>query len=48
LSVENISAASPVPTVAASVDLVMHLGIGHDGAHRVSEIVGSPDARRTT
>lgn len=31
-----------VPTVAASVDLVVHLGIGADGVRRVEEIVGVP------
>jgi pilus assembly protein CpaF len=31
-----------VPTVAASVDLVAHLGIDHHGVRRVNEIVGVP------
>jgi pilus assembly protein CpaF len=31
-----------VPTVAASVDLVVHLGIDHSGVRRVNEIVGVP------
>ena len=31
-----------VPTVAASVDLVLHLGIDEHGVRRVNEIVGVP------
>ena len=31
-----------VPTVAASVDLVVHLAINHTGARRVEEIVSVP------
>ena len=31
-----------VPTVASSVDLVVHLGLGHDGVRRVNEIVAVP------
>jgi len=31
-----------VPTVAACVDLVVHLGLGPDGVRRVDEIVGVP------
>jgi pilus assembly protein CpaF len=31
-----------VPTVAASVDLVVHLGIDHHGVRRVNEIVAVP------
>jgi len=42
LAGENISARFVVPTVASSVDLVVHLGIGHDGVRRVEEIVGVP------
>ena len=38
----NISARFVVPTVASSVDLVVHLGISHDGSRRVNEIVGVP------
>jgi pilus assembly protein CpaF len=37
---ENISARFVVPTVAASVDLVVHLGIDETGVRRVNEIVG--------
>ena len=40
LAGENISARFVVPTVAASVDLVVHLGIDHRGVRRVNEIVG--------
>jgi pilus assembly protein CpaF len=42
LAGENISARFVVPTVASSVDLVVHLAIGHDGERRVEEIVGIP------
>ena len=39
---ENISARFVVPTVAASVDLVVHLGIDESGVRRVNEIVAVP------
>lgn len=42
LAGENISARFVVPTVASSVDLVVHLGIDHTGVRRVNEIVGVP------
>lgn len=42
LSGENISARFVVPTVAASTDLVVHLGIDSHGARRVNEIVAVP------
>ena len=42
LAGENISARFVVPTVATSVDLVVHLGIDQYGARRVNEIVGVP------
>jgi pilus assembly protein CpaF len=42
LAGENIGARFVVPTVAASVDLVVHLGIDHTGVRRVNEIVGVP------
>ncbi len=42
LAGENISARFVVPTVAASVDLVIHLGIDHHGVRRVNEIVSVP------
>ncbi len=42
LAAENISARFVVPTVAASVDLVVHLGIGGDGVRRVEEVLGVP------
>jgi pilus assembly protein CpaF len=38
----NVSAAFVVPTVAASVDLVVHLGMDASGARRVREIVAVP------
>lgn len=42
LAGENVSSRFVVPTVAASVDLVVHLGIDADGTRRVNEIVGVP------
>jgi pilus assembly protein CpaF len=40
LAGENVSAAFVVPTVAASIDLVVHLGLDANGHRRVREIVG--------
>jgi pilus assembly protein CpaF len=42
LAGENISARFIVPTVAASVDMIVHLGMGADGVRRVNEIVAVP------
>lgn len=42
LAGENISARFVVPTVASSVDLVVHVGIDPDGRRRVREIVAVP------
>lgn len=42
LAGENIAAGFVIPTVAASVDLVVHLGVGPDGVRRVHEIVSVP------
>jgi pilus assembly protein CpaF len=42
LAGDNISARFVVPTVAASVDLVVHLGLDHDGVRRVNEVVAVP------
>ena len=42
LAGENIGARFVVPTVAASVDLVVHLGMDRHGARRVNEIVAVP------
>jgi pilus assembly protein CpaF len=42
LAGENISARFVVPTVASSVDLVVHLGIDQYGVRRVNEVVGVP------
>ena len=42
LAGQNVSAAFVVPTVAASVDLVVHLAMDAHGARRVREIVGVP------
>ena len=39
---ENISARFVVPTVASSVDLVVHLGLDAQGVRRVNEIVSVP------
>ncbi len=40
LAGENVSASFVVPTVASSVDLVVHLGMDAAGHRRVHEIVG--------
>lgn len=42
LAGDNISARFVVPTVASSVDLVVHLGVDADGTRRVNEIVSVP------
>ncbi|WP_341925259.1 CpaF/VirB11 family protein [Nocardioides psychrotolerans] len=42
LAGENISARFVVPTVASSVDLVVHLGIDRHGIRQVDEVVGVP------
>ncbi len=42
LAGENISARFVVPTVASSVDLVVHLGLGNDGRRAVHEVVAVP------
>lgn len=42
LAGENISSRFVVPTVAASVDLIVHLGMAADGVRRVNEIVAVP------
>jgi pilus assembly protein CpaF len=42
LAGENVTDAFVVPTVAASVDLVVQVGIDHEGHRRVREIVGLP------
>ncbi len=42
LAGENISARFVVPTVAASVDLVVHLGLDEAGVRRVDEVVAVP------
>ena len=42
LAGENISARFVVPTVAASIDLVVHLGVDQHGVRRVNEVVGVP------
>src|SRR4051794_9880597 len=42
LAGENVSGRFVVPTVAASIDLVVHLGIDEHGVRRVNETVGVP------
>jgi pilus assembly protein CpaF len=42
LAGENVSAGFVLPTVATSVDLVVHLGLDASGHRRVREIVGVP------
>jgi len=42
LAGENISSRFVVPTVASSVDLVVHLGVDPGGTRRVNEIVAVP------
>lgn len=42
LAGENIGSRFVVPTVASSVDLVVHLGIDRHGVRRVNEIVAVP------
>ncbi|HET8603841.1 MAG TPA: ATPase, T2SS/T4P/T4SS family [Marmoricola sp.] len=42
LAGENISARFVVPTVASSVDLVVHLGVDAGGVRRVNEVVAVP------
>ena len=42
LAGENIGSRFVVPTVASSVDLVVHLGIDRQGVRRVNEIVSVP------
>jgi pilus assembly protein CpaF len=42
LAGENIGARFVVPTVASSVDLVVHLGMDARGVRRVNEIVAVP------
>jgi pilus assembly protein CpaF len=42
LAGENISARFVVPTVASSVDVVVHLGIDQAGVRRVNEVVSVP------
>ena len=42
MSGENIGSRFVVPTVASSVDLVVHLGVDAQGVRRVNEIVGVP------
>lgn len=42
LAGENIGSRFVVPTVASSVDIVVHLGIDHTGVRRVNEVVAVP------
>jgi pilus assembly protein CpaF len=42
LAGENIGSRFVVPTVAGSIDIVIHIATEHDGVRRVREIVGVP------
>lgn len=42
LAGENVTSGFVLPTVAAAVDLVVHLGVGPDGTRRVEEIASVP------
>jgi len=42
LAGENISSKFVVPTVASSVDVVVHLGVDARGVRRVNEVVAVP------
>jgi pilus assembly protein CpaF len=42
LAGENIGSRFDVPTVAASIDIVVHAALEHDGVRRVREIVAVP------
>ena len=42
LAGENVGSGFVVPTVAASIDLVVHVVLDHDGVRRVREIVAVP------
>ena len=42
LAGENVSASFVVPTVASSVDIVVHLTLDRDGVRRVREVVALP------
>jgi len=42
LAGENVGSRFVVPTVAGSIDLVVHAALEHDGVRRVREIVAIP------
>ncbi len=42
LAGENVGSRFVVPTVASSIDLVVHVALERDGVRRVREIVGVP------
>ncbi|MGZ4636548.1 CpaF family protein [Oryzihumus sp.] len=42
LAGENVGSRFVVPTVAGSVDVVVHLGLDHDGVRRVREVAAVP------
>lgn len=53
LAGENVAARFVVPTVASSIDIIVHLALEADGVRRVTEVVGVPgrveaDAIETT
>ena len=42
LAGENVGSRFVVPTVAGSIDLVVHAALEHDGVRRVREVVAVP------
>jgi pilus assembly protein CpaF len=42
LAGENVGSRFVVPTVASSIDLVVHVALEHDGVRRVREVVAVP------
>lgn len=42
LAGENVGSRFVVPTVAGSIDLVVHAALEHDGVRRVREVVAIP------
>jgi pilus assembly protein CpaF len=42
LAGENVGSRFVVPTVAGSIDLVVHVALEHDGVRRVREVVAVP------
>jgi pilus assembly protein CpaF len=42
LAGDNVSSRFVVPTIAGSIDLVVHVALERDGTRRVREIIGVP------